>query len=257
MLRSLKNLEQYTVSATDGDIGKVVNFLFDDQRWTVRYLVADTSGFIDGRTVLISPISFREANWSTHKFHLALSREKVKNSPGIDVDMPVSRQHERDYYKYYEYPDYWGYAGLWGMGAYPGLLSSGKLEKEPAPNSDQTPGDSHLRSVEEVRGYHVQASDAAIGHIDDLVVDDQTWQVRYLVVDTRNWGFGKKVLVAPHWASRFSWEERKVHVDLTQQAIRSGPEWNATVATINREYETRLHDHLGRPGYWTGESRPQ
>src|SRR3989339_1019822 len=103
MLRSLKDLERYTVRATDGDIGSVVNFLLDDERWIVRYLVVQAGGslFLNGRMVLISPISFRQADWSTQYFHLALTMDKVKNSPSIDVDEPVSRQHERIYYRYY------------------------------------------------------------------------------------------------------------------------------------------------------------
>ncbi len=154
MLRSLKDLEGYTVSATDGDIGRVVDFLLDDERWIVRYLVVETGGFFDGRRVLISPISFRKAEWSTRRFHLALTRDKVKNSPSVDVDKPVSRQHELDYFGYYGYPRYWGYSGLWGMGAYPGLLAAGRSERERLPSIPRLSGDVHLRSAKEVRGYH-------------------------------------------------------------------------------------------------------
>lgn len=248
MLRSLKDLERYKVSATDGDIGSVTDFLLDDQRWTIRYLVADTDGLFDGRRVLISPISLQQADWATRRLHVALTRDKVKKSPSIDVDKPVSRQHERDYYRYYGYPYYWGYSGLWGMGAYPGLLAAQRWNDAPDERTDET-GDVHLRSAREVRGYHIQGSDDAIGHVEDFIVDDETWQVRYLVIDTSNWWFGKKVLVAPHWASRISWEERKVHVDLSRQAIKNSPEWNASAA-VNREYEARLYDYYGRPVYW-------
>lgn len=254
MLRSLKDLERYTVNATDGDIGSVANFLLDDEHWAIRYLVADTDGFFDGRRVLISPISLRQADWSTRRLHVALTRDKVKKSPSIDVDKPVSRQHERDYYRYYGYPYYWGYSGLWGMGADPGLLAAGRWNDAPGERIDET-GDVHLRSASEVRSYHIQGSDEAIGHVEDFIVDDETWQVRYLVIDTSNWWFGKKVLVAPHWASRISWEERKVHVDLSRQAIKNSPEWNASAA-VNREYEVRLYDYYGRPVYWGSGDQP-
>ena len=119
MLRSLKNLERYKVSATDGDIGSVANFLMDDARWTVRYLVVETGGFFGGRQVLITPIAFREVDYSAERFRLSISMEKVKNSPNINLDLPVSQQHERDYYGYYGYPYYWGYGGLWGWAATP------------------------------------------------------------------------------------------------------------------------------------------
>lgn len=257
MLRSLKDLEHYTVSAMDGDIGSVENFLLDDERWIIRYLVVETSGsrILQGPRVLISPIFFRQAEWSTRRFHLALTLDKIKNSPSVDVDKPVSRQHERDYNRYYGVPHYWGYTGLWGMGTYPGVLGSGMWEEAPAEDSDQSSGDAHLRSAREVRGYHIQGSDEVIGHVDDFIIDDETWEVRYLVVDTSNWWFGKKVLVAPHWAIRIGWPEKKVYVDMSRQAIKNGPEWNAT-AGVNREYEARLYDYHGRPAYWESDEHP-
>jgi sporulation protein YlmC with PRC-barrel domain len=254
MLRSLKDLERYTVSATDGDIGSVVNFLLDDERWVVRYLVVETGDFFNERRVLISPISFRQAEWSTQRFHLALTRDKVKHSPSVDVDKPVSRQHERVYYRYYGYPYYWGQSGPWGMGYYPSVLATGSWDEVPAEHSEKSV-DVHLRSAIDVRGYHIQGSDEAIGHVDDFIVDDETWQVRYLVIDTSNWWFGKKVLVAPHWANRISWEESKVYVDMSRQAIKNSPEWNPAAA-INREYEARLYDYYGRPVYWDSSDQP-
>jgi len=233
----------------------VLNFLFDDDRWVVRYLVVDTGGGyleLNGRRVLISPISFRHAEWSTLRFHLALTLDKIKNSPSIDVHKPVSRQRERDYSRYYGYPSYWGYSGLWGMADYPGLLAAGRGE-QPGPSDES--GDAHLRSAAVVRGYHIQGSDDAIGHVSDFIVDDETWEIRYLVIDTSNWWFGKKVLVAPRWASRISWEQEKVFVEMSREAIKNSPEWKPT-APINREYETRLYDYYGHPVYWDSDARP-
>jgi hypothetical protein len=189
------------------------------------------------------------------RFHLALTKDKIKKSPSVDVDEPVSRQHERDYHRYYGYRYYWGYEGPWGMGAYPGFLAADAWSEMTAEHSDKATGDVHLRSAREVRGYRIQGSDEAIGHVEDFIVDDETWEVRYLVIDTSNWWFGKKVLLAPRWASRVSWEEMKVYVDLSRQAIKDAPEWNPTDA-INREYEARLYDYYGRPLYWDSGDRP-
>ena len=255
MLRSLKDLEQYAVSATDGDIGHVANFLLDDERWIVRYLVVETGGFFSGRRVLITPISFRQVDWSTRRFHLALTRDKVKNSPSVDVDKPVSRQQELDYFGYYAYPYYWGYPGQWGIGSYPSQLALARQNQAPAEPDPKQSGDVHLRSEKEIRGYHIEGIDAAIGHVDDFIIDDETWEVRYLVVDTRNWWLDKKVLVAPQWTNRISWAEHKVFVDLSRQAIKASPEWIPT-APINREYEARLYDYYGRPVYWDSGDRP-
>lgn len=253
MLRSLRELERYKVSATDGDIGHVVDFLLDDQHWVVRYLVVETGGFLDGRHVLITPISFRHVDWATKHFHLALTKDKVKNSPNIEVDKPVSRQHELDYHGYYAYPYYWGSSGFWGAGAYPGLLAQETWNDVAVEHSHKS-GDAHLRSANELRGYHIHGTDAAIGHAEDFVVDDQTWAIRYLVVDTSNWWMGKKVLIAPHWANRVSWEEKNIFVDMNRQSIKNSPEWGST-ASINREYEERLYKHYGYPVYWDDDAR--
>jgi sporulation protein YlmC with PRC-barrel domain len=252
MLRSLKDIEGYVVSASDGEIGEVADFLFDDERWVIRYLVVEAGGsfFKDGRQVLISPIFFRQAEWATRQFHLALTSEKVKNSPSIDVHEPVSRQHEQDYNRYYGYPNYWEYSGFWGMSTYPAGLAPGQWNEGAAERSKKPSGDGHLRSDKEIRGYHIEGSDEAIGHIQDCIVDDETWKVRYLVVDTSNWWLGKSVLIAPHWASRISWKDRKVFVDLSRQKIKNSPEWNAETA-VNRAYETRLYDYYGRPADWS------
>lgn len=254
MLRSLKKLEGYTLRASDGDIGKVIDFLLDDERWTVRYLAADTGGFLGGRRVLISPISFRQADWESGRFHVALEKAQVEKSPSIDTEKPVSRQREEEYSRYYGYPIYWGTPGLWGMASYPiALVSQVQSEPPPEPSKGST-DEVHLRSAKEVRGYHIQGSDDAIGHVEDFVVDDETWTIRYLVIDTKNWWFGKKVLISPEWAHRISWDERKVHVDLSRSAIEKSPEWDPAAA-VNREYETRLYDYYGRPGYWGGAPR--
>jgi len=254
MLRSLKELERYKVSATDGDVGCVANFFFDDQRWTIRYLVVETSGLFDGRKTLISPIFFREVDWSHHCFHLALTKAKVDNCPSVNADKPVSRQHESVYFRYHGTVPYWGYSGLWGMGNYPGLLAT-EMDHEKAIVHSSQSGDIHLRSAREVRGYHIQGRDGEIGHVEDLIVDDKTWQIRYLEVNTSNWWFGRKVLVAPNWANGVSWESKKVYLDLSRAAIKASPKWNVSAA-INREYEAQLHSHYGHPLGGDGIARP-
>ena len=252
MLRSLTDFEKYSLSATDGEIGSVVDFLLDDERWIVRYMVVDTGGGflkLNGRRVLVSPISFGQPDGVTQRFHVALTVDKIKNSPDIDVDKPVSRQHEQDYSHYYGLPYYWGYTGIWGMGSYPGFLTPGGGLETTGKNSDHSAGDTHLRSAREVRRYHIQGTDRAIGHVEDFIVDDETWEVRYLVVETSDWWFGRKVLVAPQWASSVNWSERKVHLGMSRAEIKDAPEWIAGTP-VNREYEERLYDYHGRPIYW-------
>src|ERR1019366_523122 len=168
---------------------------------------------------LITPVSFRQIEWVFRRFHLSLTRDKIKHSPSVDTDKPVSRQHERAFLGYYGYPYYWGNPGLWGAVGSPGLLATEKLYEVP-PEPPTVSGDIHLRSAREIRGYHIRGTDAAIGRIADFIVDDDTWEVRYLVVDTAAWWKGKKVLIAPRWTRSISWAEGIVLLDLSQEAIK-------------------------------------
>jgi len=173
MLRSLKGIEKYKVSATDGDVGSVANFLVDDVGWAVRYLVVDTGGLLGGREVLITPIAFREVDYPANRFRLLLTIDKIKASPSVNLDLPVSRQYESEYNGYYGYPGYWGWGGLWGPGRSPGGLASGEPDASRS-RLGEPPGDAHLRSAKDVTGYHIEATDGAIGHVKDFLVDDET-----------------------------------------------------------------------------------
>jgi hypothetical protein len=243
MLRSLKDLQGYAVHATDGDIGTVHAFYFDDQAWTIRYVVVDTGTWLTGRRVLISPLAFGEADWETQRLYVGLTREQVKNSPSIDLDKPVSRQKEEKLHAYYGWPTYWtGTAAL--TTAYTAAAVAQQQER-----SEGTQ-DQHLRSSREVVGYHIHAINGEIGHVENFIVDDETWIIQYMVVDTRNWLPGRRVLVAPTWVKKIDWAEQEVEVDLHQETIKNSPEYDPS-APVNREYEAQLYDYYGRPKYWT------
>ncbi len=122
MLRSMKDLENYTIRATDGTIGHVKDFYFDDEAWVIRYLVVDTGSWLSSRKVLISPIAIGHPDWTEKVLPVSITKEQVKNSPNIDTDKPVSRQHEIRYLGYCGYPFYWGGVGLWGATMYPNMM---------------------------------------------------------------------------------------------------------------------------------------
>jgi len=257
MLRSVKDLRGYAIRATDGVIGTVDDFYFDDEDWAIRYLVVDTGTWLSGRKVLISPIALGSPDWMTQVLPVSLTKRQVEHAPDIDTRKPVSRQHEAEYFGYYGYPYYWGGAGLWGMGAYPGSLSAeGRIEEDVKLHGTRaTPvrDDCHLRSGRAVIGYHVKATDGDIGHLDDLLVDDDTWAIRYLIVDTSNWWGGHHVLVAPKWIESVSWIDARVAVDLTRQAVKDAPPYDSA-AQLDRQREQAMHEHYGRPGYWTADA---
>jgi hypothetical protein len=245
MLRSAKEIIGYRLQASDGELGKVQDFLFDDQWWAVRYLVADTARWLAGRRVLIAPAALGQPDWARRHFPVSLTRGQIENCPGIEQDRPVSRQHEHELTEYYGWPRYWG--ALSALEPWP---APRPIPLADAPRDDEKePGDSHLRSATEVRGYRIAATDGEIGHLDDLILDDLTWWIRYVVVDTRNWLPGRHVLVSPDWFSSISWIERTVGVDLSREKVRHSPEFRPSTP-INRHLEERLYDFYGRPVYW-------
>jgi uncharacterized protein YrrD len=269
MLRTMNDLQDYAIRATDGTIGQVKDFYFDDETWVIRYLVVDTGSWLSSRKVLISPIAISLPNWAEKLLLVSITKDQVKNSPNINTDKPVSRQHEIQYLGYYGYPYYWSGPGLWGRGAYPGMMLTGYGDSVSTPYVEgaeaaeayargeavlHQDGDLHLRSCKAVMGYHIQASDGDIGHVQGLLVDEQTWAVRYMIVDTSNWWRGHQVLIAPQWINNVSWSEATVAVDLTRQAVKDAPPYDAT-APLDQKQESGLHEHYGRPGYWAGEAK--
>jgi hypothetical protein len=192
MLRSLRDLEGYHVHATDGDVGRAADFLFDDERWTVRYAVVDTGGWLEDELTLISPAALREADWESRTLMADLTREQVEASPPIERDAPVDRQRRVDLHAHYGWPHWWAGVGpLGGIGAPGAYIPDDAVATEAAPEAAEPEGDPHLRSSADVIGYAVAGTDEEVGHVDDLIVEDEGWQVRYLVVDTRRWLSGR------------------------------------------------------------------
>jgi hypothetical protein len=252
MLTNAKNLKGFKIHATDGELGTVDQLYFDDKAWAIRYLIVETGGWLGGKPVLISPISIIHTDWQAKQMDVALTQKQVENSPTIDTHQPVSRQHEADYMGYYGYGGYWTGPNLWGPVSYPQGLATPRSTEEIANKIRKewtSSMDSHLRSVDTVTGYHIEATDGEIGHVYGFVVDDEAWAIRFIEVATRNWWPGKTVLISPAWIKRVSWEESKVYLDLSREAIQGGPPY-PEAAPINREYERLLYQHYNRPPYW-------
>jgi len=254
MLTNATFFKNLAIHATDGELGTVDDFYFDDETWAIRYLTVETGGWLSGKQVLISPISIVSVDWQAKRLDVALTKKQVEGSPDIDTHMPVSRQHEVAYSDYFGYSYYWGGPSLWGPTSYPSNLAAPTNGSVAAMKKrmQRESTDSHLRSAESVTGYHVGATDGEIGHLNGFVVDDEMWAIRYIEVSTRNWLPGKKVLVAPAWIERVSWTDSKVDVGLSREAIESAPEYLLS-KPMTREYENRLYFHYGRLAYWVNE----
>jgi sporulation protein YlmC with PRC-barrel domain len=253
VLKTASHIKDLTVHASDGEIGSIEEFYFDDERWAIRYMIVNTGSWLSQEQVLISPIFLRRADWANKQLIVALTKEQIRNSPKIDTHKPVSRQHESAYMDYYGASWYWGGPYVWGPGSFPEDLAVPVPSRPLA--AERESADSHLRSTAAVTGYGIEASDGEIGHVGDFVIDQETWKIRYLEVKTRNWWPGKMVLVSPEWVEKVSWPESRVSVGLSREAIKSAPEYIES-RPITRDYEERLHLHYGRAPYWLQATGP-
>jgi sporulation protein YlmC with PRC-barrel domain len=239
MLNKINTLKGYKLGSLEGEIGKVKEFYFDDKYWTIRYLVADTGNWLSDRLVLISPYALRAVNKEEHNVAINLTKKQIEDSPFLNSDKPVSRQYETDYHMYYGWPMYWIGPYMWGP--YPYIARDRDVA---ASTSAEKKWDPHLRSTNAVSGYHVQASDGEIGNVEDFIINDEAWAIRYLIINTRNWWPGKEVLVSPKLIERVSWDESKVFVSLTREAIKQSPEYTESVIVEAKSDISLLHSGL-------------
>lgn len=241
MLMSIDEIIGYQLKATDGVIGKIKDFYFDDIHWIIRYLVADTRKWLPGRKVLISPESIGEYNWlDGRELPIRLSTQEIEDSPPIDTDEPVSRQKEQALADLFSWTIYWR-----------DHLITGVPESEIADAADYVSndqGDPNLRSVSEINGYRILATDGEAGRVDDFIVETDDWSIRYVVVDTKHPLDGKKTLLAKDWMGPVKWKEKEIITDRSLDQIRNSPEFDPE-KPVNHEVETRLYDYYGRPVY--------
>jgi uncharacterized protein YrrD len=228
----------YTIQARDGELGKLHDVLFDDASWQVRYFVVDTGGILSGRKVLISPEVVETPDWGNERLPVALTKKQVEDSPDISDDPPVTLQHLAPLHMYY------GWAPWWGVDLIPPPVLPG-----PEAEALDVKGDRHLRGLREVVDYRIAAKDGELGRVEDMLIDDADWFVRYMVVDTKKWLHGKYVLIAPEWIDEIRWAERDVVVKLSKDEITHSPAFEPNTP-VSRDYEAQLYSYYRRPAYW-------
>ncbi|MDY7108534.1 MAG: PRC-barrel domain-containing protein [Planctomycetota bacterium] len=260
MLRSVDDIKGYTFLATDGEIGRVKDVLFDDREWTVRYLVADTRKWLPGRKVLISPVSVRGVDEGERALDVNLSKHQIETGPPLDEHQPVSRRHEIALAGFFPWPQYWGAPGPYPLTGRMSAEEPTGIARRPASRGemadlaqavDESVPEPALRSTNEVVNYRIHAVDGEIGHVDTFIIDTGNWLVRYFVVDTRNWLPGRKVLLAPEWCEGVDWAGKTVSIALTKEQVQNSPQCDPA-RPINEELQTRLFEYYR--GLFTAKS---
>jgi hypothetical protein len=250
MLIRGKTLQGFKLSGIDGEVGKVKEFFFDDNFWTIRYLVADTGGWLSERQVLISPYFIRNVDYDREFINVTLTKNEIENSPPLESDKPISRQFEESYYGHYGAPLY--YTGPYVWGSYPYVISDRDKWGSIPPVEQEKTWNPNLRSTKDVSGYNIRAIGGEIGQVSDFLIDDKNWEIRYFLIDTGKWLPGKKVLISPQWIDEINWLDGKVVVQLSREAIKEAPEYDED-DTITREYESHLFHYYDKQGYWSEE----
>lgn len=235
MLHLARKVCGTAIRATDGDIGTLEDFYFEEDRWAIRYLLVDTGKWFSGKKVLISPMSV-QGRWGLTGVHVNLTKDQVWNSPEFDNREPLSRAGETKILGYYGYPYYWGATNVWGSYDNPAALVTAPARSDAEPSTGGTgidPEARHLRSTNKSTGFHIHASDGEIGHVDDFLIGQESWRIRYLLVDTSNWIGGRSVLVACDALQRIDLERGTLHVAESREAIRNGPSLTSLEAALD------------------------
>ncbi len=264
MLRSMNDLEGYAIHASDGNIGHLNDFTFDDKSWVIRYFVVDAGTWLSSRMVLVSPMGIGAPNWGEKTIPVSITKEQVRNSPAYDEQQPVTKHNEVEYLGYYNYPYYWGGPSLWGNDIYPSRFTTGSggfnappFElRPPPPQPEDVEAETHsqhgLHSGKKLIGSRVVGSDGDIGLVKDLLIDERSWAVRYLVVKTGGWSNSVQVLISPKWIKTVNWSDTAISIDMSRQDVEGAPHFDPDVK-IDRQFEAGLHEHYGQPGYWIVE----
>jgi len=246
MLWNVSTIKGYAIAATDGTIGTVGDFLFDDSDWLVRWLVIDAGDWLSGRKVLLPPSALGSLDPARGEFAVKLTRQQVSDSPEFDSDLPVSRQVESSIYDYYDWNPYWGADSGLGcdrvMAMAPALAT--KQRAESIPDRHGTKDNPHLRGAVALTGTHIHATDGEIGHVENFIIDDAGWSIRYLIVDTSNWWSGESVLISPRSVRTIDWTDRLIDLDVDRQKVKDAPRYDPAI-TVDGAYDEQFLTYYG------------
>jgi sporulation protein YlmC with PRC-barrel domain len=209
MLHRLQTLVEHSVIATDGEIGSVRDFLFDDQTWTIHYLVVDVKRWLTREEVVLPVTAIKQLDWENKTLHVQLTKEQVRQSPDVDTKEPVSRQQE------IAMQDYFGKLAYWVDRRSPMTSSMPTGMEYPV----HTKGDLHLRSISNLEGYKVWGTDGELGRMEDFILDEASWHLGYLEVKAGEWLLCRPVLVPTRWVKSISWAHRRVNLHHTREGV--------------------------------------
>jgi sporulation protein YlmC with PRC-barrel domain len=244
MKRSLKDFKGFSIETIDGTKGKIKDFLFDEETWKVRYLEADFGSFFKDKRVLLPVNAIKAPLWDDKTVPLNITGKQIEDSPSPEDKPTVSREYENELMKHF------GYAAYWSSGyippAHTGLYYPARPLNVPTAEVNEEELDTKLRSFNEVKGYHILATDGHLGHVEDMIADDADWQLIYLIIDTSNWRpWSKKVILMISWLKEISYAKKEVSIGVDTEAIKNAPEYDVS-KPFEKSFEEALMDYYER-----------
>ncbi len=236
MLRTARTLKNYKLECIDGELGKAKEFHFDTQCWIVRYLIAETGSWLAGRKILISPHAMDSIRREDQHIFIDLNKNQIKDAPLLYNNHPISREFEEENCRYYDWPIYWHSQSF---GEQQPRLRNRNYDQWNECKHDNIVCDIRLRSTLEINDFHIQTLDNDIGHIEDFIIDDAAWVIRYLIVSIRSGWPEYRVLIPPQWINRISDTEGKVFVSFNRESFDQMQEYTEE-SLLNLNYETEL-----------------
>lgn len=254
MILSIKDLFDYKLMTADGEAGEIKDALYDERDWVLRYVVVETGGWLSGRELLIPPSVLGAPDSARREFPVSMTRDQLSNSPPREAGEDITRRHEEDLYRYYGWEPYWVPEGA--MGPLPGTVMVESPEEAAETQTavlEERHAEPRLRSIKDTLGFKVHGVDEDLGKVDNFLMDDETWDVRYVVLNTGGLFKSRRVPISVRWINNLDWENHALHLDLGKKDVHDSPDWDESLP-LPRQYEVDLHSHYGRPGYW--EEKP-
>ena len=255
-MQYLTRLLEFTLLSADGEVGRVTDAIFDDESWTIRYFVVKTGSWLSGRRVVVAPEAIKAVDDEADTLVSSLDRKVIAKSPEIDLDQPISLAQAIELHTYYNWPFFWDVVsdealGTGNLAAVPLVDSVDEMAKEAAEEMETQGGvgERNLRSFKEVVGYRIQARDGEIGQVKDFILEERTWNIFYMVVDTGGLLSEKDVILSPSWVERVDWDNKLIWMDLKRETVRNSPLIEDDLP-IDRSFETKLYDHYHKNKYW-------
>ncbi len=245
MLRTLSSLYRYTLWTREGELGDIADIYFEDDTWVIRYLVVDLNRWLTGRKVLIPPSIADRPKDEAGQIPVAMTRESVRTSPDFSSEEPVSRQLEDQLHSFFGWQPYWSgetEGGVVSPRMPEGDEMTGDRQADSVPG-DAPRGDPHLRSARDISGYKVQAVRQPVGTLTDLLIDDESWMVRYLVIDVGRPDTTRQVVVAADTVETVDWRQFAVYLELERESVERAPAFE-TAPVLPEDLERQLERHF-------------